>query len=140
MISGSVKAVLAVVCFCGVRSSEEIRSADITNWNAEVPRDNFVLGQAGVSVQSTLPALCGYKEQTGEKGGSCGQAYQGSKQASSFTLPCLGTSPEIQPGGVPQRAGRKVKTKILCLVGQMYIQWPHLCVRVSQMMIVMITT
>ena len=104
----------------------EIKSADITNWNEEVPRDNFVLGQVGVSVQSTLPALCGYKEHTGEKGGSCGQAYQGSKQASSLTLPCLGTSPEIQPGGVPQRAGRKVKTKILCLVGQMCQQWPLL--------------
>ena len=119
----------------------EIRSADITNWNAEVPRDNFVLGQAGVSVQSSLPALCVYKKETGEQGGSCGQAYQGSKQASSFTLPCLGTSPEIQPGGVPQCAGRKVKTKILCLVGQMYQQWPHSFVKVSQMMmIVMITT
>ena len=81
MINVSVKAKLAVVCLWGVRSSVEIRSADITNWNAEVPRDNFVLGHAGVSMQSTLPALCGYKEQTGEKGGSCGQAYQGSKQA-----------------------------------------------------------
>ena len=67
MISGSVKAMLAVVCFCGVRSSVEIRSADITNWNAEVPRDNFVLGQAGVSVQSSLPALSAYKEETGEQ-------------------------------------------------------------------------
>ena len=45
----------------------EIRSAVITNWNAEVPRDNFVLGQAGVSVQSSLPALFAYKEETGEQ-------------------------------------------------------------------------
>ena len=45
----------------------EIRSADITNWNAEVPRDIFVLGQDGVSVQSSLPALFAYKKKTGEQ-------------------------------------------------------------------------
>ena len=65
----------------------EIKSAHITNWNEEVPRANFLLGQAGVSVQSSLPALFAYKKETGEQGGSCGQTYQGSKQASSFTLP-----------------------------------------------------
>ena len=45
----------------------EIKSADITNWNEEVPRDNFLLGQAGVSVQSSLPVLFAYKEETGEQ-------------------------------------------------------------------------
>ena len=39
-----------------------------------------MLGQAGVNEQSTLPALCGYKEQTGEKGASSGQAYKGNKK------------------------------------------------------------
>ena len=39
-----------------------------------------MLSQAGVNEQSTLPALGSYKDQTGEKGASSGQAYKGSKK------------------------------------------------------------
>ena len=42
------------------------------------------MSQDGVNEQSTLPALGSYKDQTGEKGASSGQAYKGSKRKLIF--------------------------------------------------------
>ena len=80
MISGSGKAVLAHNLLLGSHKfSRNLVSRQI-NWNSEVPRGNYVMSQVGVNEQSTLPALGSYKDHTGEKGASSGQAYKGSKK------------------------------------------------------------
>ena len=80
MISGSVKAVLAHnLLLWSHKFSRNLVSRQI-NWNAEVPRGNYVMSQVGVNEQSTLPALGSYKDQTGEKGASSGQACKRSKK------------------------------------------------------------
>ena len=80
MISGSVKAVLAHNLLLWSHKFSRNLISRHTNWNAEVPRDNYVLSQDGVNEQCTLPALGSYKDQTGEKGASIGQTYKGSKK------------------------------------------------------------
>ena len=85
MIRGSVKAVLANVCFCGViKFSGNLTSRHI-NWNAGVPRGNYLMSQDGVREQSTLHALGSYKDQAGEKGASSGQACKGNKRKLIFS-------------------------------------------------------